>query len=126
FWRPNSRSRCSRTESPKPLTDSESPIISTFGGGGGGDGLFGFWNLLARTREPMTTSKPTETETVRIIADHCFLSRGLWVSRFILDANVRFQLDPAGIVLRFYRIPKGAVQRTQLKLVGPADSKFFE
>ena len=70
--------------------------MSTFGGGGGGDG---FWNLLARTKEPMTTSKPSEIETVRIIGDQCFLSPALGISRFILDANVGFQLDPAGIIL---------------------------
>ena len=50
----------------------------------------------------MTASKANENETVRIISDQWLLSRGLGVSRFILDANVRFQLDPAGIVLRFY------------------------
>jgi len=73
--------------------------MSTFGGGGGGDGFCGFWNLLASTRELMTTNKPSENETVRIISDQCFLSRGLGISGFILDANVGFQLDPAGIVL---------------------------
>ena len=41
--------------------------MSTFGGGGGAEGLCGFWNLLARTKEPMTTSKPSENETARII-----------------------------------------------------------
>src|SRR5262245_27435689 len=105
FWRPNSRSRCSRTTSPKPLTDSESPIMSTFGGGGGGDGFCGFWNLLARTMEPMTTSKTSENETVRIIGDQFLLSGALEVSRFILDANIGFQFDPAGIVFRFYCAP---------------------
>ena len=69
------------------------------------DGFCGFWNLLARTKEPMTTSKHSEIETARIIGDQCFLSRALGVSRFILDANVGFQLYPAGIVLRFYCTP---------------------
>ena len=83
--------------------------MSTFGGGGGGDGFCGFWNLLARTKEPMTTSKPSENEIVRIISDQCFLSPALGVSRFILDANVGFEFDPAGIVLRFYCTPNRAV-----------------
>src|SRR5215208_5206247 len=120
FWRPNSCSRCFRTASPKPLTDSESPIISTLGGGGGAESFCGFCNLLASTREPMTTNKPSENEIVRIISDQRFLSPALGVSRFILDANVGFEFDPAGIVLRFYRTPKRAVQRPQLKFIGLA------
>jgi hypothetical protein len=76
---------------------------------GGGDSFGGFCNLLASTKEPMTTSKPSENEIVRIISDQCFLSPALGVSRFILDANVGFQIDPAGIVLRFYCSPNRAV-----------------
>jgi hypothetical protein len=83
--------------------------MSTFGGGGGGNGFCGFWNLLAKTKEPMTTSKPSENETHRIIGDQCFLSGGLGISGFILDANVWFQIYPAGIVFRLYRTPKRAV-----------------
>src|SRR6201981_519038 len=74
----------------------------------------------------MTTSKPSENETVRIIGDQSFLSCVLGISRFILDANVGFQFDSAGIVLRFYCTPNRAVQRTQLKLVGLTDLKFCE
>src|SRR5437762_97145 len=41
----------------------------------------------------MTTSKPSENETVRIISDQRLLSRVFGVSRFILDAKVGFQLN---------------------------------
>ena len=80
--------------------------MSTFGGGGGTDSFLG---LFAKTKEPMTTNNPSENETERIIGDQSFLPRTLGVSGFILDANVGFQIEPAGIVFGFYRTPKRAV-----------------
>jgi len=80
--------------------------MSTFGGGGGGDG---FLNLSAKTKEPMTSKNASENETERIIGDQSFLPRVLGVSGFILDPNVGFQIDPAGIVFRFYCTPNRAV-----------------
>src|SRR5207249_3185764 len=118
--RPNLLSRCSRTASPKPVTDNESPIMSTFGGGGGD----AFLNLSAQTKEPMTSRSASENETERIIGDQSLLPCLLGVSGFILDANIGFQIDPAGIVFGFCRTPDRALQRAQLKLVGPADVKF--
>jgi hypothetical protein len=98
--------------------------MSTFGGGGGGADCL--CCLLANTKEPMTTNKPSENETERIIGDQSFLPRALGVSGFILDANVGLQINPAGIVLRFYCTPNRAVQPAQLKLITPADAKFPE
>ena len=80
--------------------------MSTFGGGGGAGGFLG---LFAKTKEPMTTNNPSENETDRIIGDQSFLPRALGVSGFILDPNIGFQIDAAGIVLRFYCTPKRAV-----------------
>ena len=74
----------------------------------------------------MTTSKPSEIKIARIIGDQRFLSRGLGVSRFILDANIRFEFDPAGIVLRLFLHPNRAIYRAQLKLIALANSKFLE
>ena len=83
--------------------------MRTFGGGGGGNGFPGFWNLLAMTKELMTASEASENKTVRTIGDQFLLSGALGVSRFILYANVGFQFDPAGVVFRLYCAPNRAV-----------------
>src|SRR5206468_10801514 len=108
FSRPIRCSRCSRTASPKPATDNESPIMSTFGGGGGGADCF--WRLLANTKEPMTTRKLSENETERIIGDQSFLPRRLGVSGFRLDTNIGLRLDPVGVVVRLYCSRSRALQ----------------
>ena len=69
---------------------------------------------------------PSDNETERIIGDQSFLPRTLRVTGFILDANIGFQVDSAGIVFGFHRAPKGAFQSAQLKLVGTADVVFPE
>src|SRR5262249_12431227 len=116
--------------SPNFATLSESPIIRTlFIIGTAGAGAERFLSLGAATTNTTSTRASTSASglsNARASDSQSFLPRALGVSGFILDANVGFQVDMAGIGLLFYCTPNRAVKPPQLKLVTPADVKSPE
>lgn len=49
-----------------------------------------------------------------------------WESEFIFDLDIGDQIDPAGIVLGFYRVPACIFEFMQMKLVSFSNFVFFQ
>src|SRR2546421_8119 len=121
--RPYLDSKCCCKTSPKLPTESESPIISALGGRSARAGVF---TAAAKTKEPITTINASDRKMDRIINDQSFLPGILRVSGFILNSNIRLQIDSIGIISGFHGMPDRSFNFSQLKLVGPAGTILAE
>jgi len=87
-WRPTSWSRCSRTTSPKPPTDSESPINEHLWRWGRRSPLLRLLKLIARTNEPIRPARQAKMKPCESLATNVSYRPFLGYRAFILDANV--------------------------------------
>jgi hypothetical protein len=80
------------------------------GGGASGTDFEDFFGLpsATRTKLPMPTTKASGKSADWRSFDQSLLVRIVWVFRFILDPDIRLEIDQARIILRFNRFPNGA------------------
>ena len=80
------------------------------------------------TRSKQTKAKPSSAavgiRTALTVADQSVRAVLSGIFAFIFEADIRLEIEQAGIVLALYGIPRCPFQLTQLELVGSADTIF--
>src|SRR5687767_14715497 len=99
-------------------------MSKTLGGGLSGTGcLVGFFDFpsATRTKLPIPTTKASGKSKGCRSFDQSFLTRIVGMFLFVLNPDVRLEVDQAGIILRFHGFPNGGFQLVEFHPINLAD-----